>query len=94
MIVLIISQKKLKVELFGRGTIWLDTGTFDSLQEASSFVKIIESNQTNKIGCPEEIAWKKNWINDKDLLSASKKFNNDYGKYLYDLLNTKKNARY
>ena len=81
-----ISKRKLKAELFGRGTIWMDTGTFDSLQEASSFVKIIQSNQINKISCPEEISWRKSWISDKDLIITAKNFNNDYGKYLLDLL--------
>ena len=78
-----LQKKQLEVSLFGRATVWLDTGTFESLYEASSFVKSIENKQRFKIGCPEEIAWRKGWISDNELINLSKKFKkNDYGKYL------------
>ena len=66
---------------------WLDTGTFDSLHDAGSFIKTIENRQGLKIGCPEEIAWKNKYINNTELeLQARKYINSSYGKYLLDLL--------
>jgi len=78
-----LSQKRLKVEKLGRGCAWLDTGTHDSLLEASQFVQILEKRQGVKISCIEEIAYRMKYI-DKDDLSAlgSKMKNNPYGKYL------------
>ena len=85
-----LQKKQLEVSLFGRATVWLDTGTFESLYEASSFVKSIENKQRFKIGCPEEIAWRKGWISDNELINLSKKFKkNDYGKYLKSLIKSK-----
>ena len=82
----------MEVNLFGRATIWLDTGTFDSLFEASSFVKSLENKQRFKIGCPEEIAWRKGWISDNDLRKLSKKFKtNEYGRYLKGLVKSSNN---
>ena len=70
---------------------WLDTGTFDSLQEASSFIKTIEKRQGLKIGCPEEIAWKLNYINDFQLEEIAKKYiSSTYGLYLMKLLEKNK----
>ena len=87
-----LEKEQLEVNLFGRATIWLDTGTFDSLFEASSFVKSLENKQRFKIGCPEEIAWRKGWISDNDLRKLSKKFKtNEYGRYLKGLVKSSNN---
>ncbi len=78
----------LSVEIMTEGMTWLDTGTFDSLHEASSYVQIIEHRQGLKIGCPEEIALKKNWIDKNDIERiAFQRGNNSYGKYLLNLSN-------
>jgi len=82
-----LKEKNLKVELLGRGITWLDTGTYDSLIEAGSFIKTIESKQGLMIGCPEEIAWRNEWINSDDLFKLSKKYKkSNYGEYLINLL--------
>ena len=82
-----LQKKELEVSLFSRSTVWLDTGTFDSLYEASSFVKSLEKKQRFKIGCPEEIAWRKGWISDKKLKTLAKNFkHNEYGIYLKNLI--------
>jgi glucose-1-phosphate thymidylyltransferase len=71
----------------GRGFAWLDTGTFESLHDASSFVQIIEEWQGSKISCLEEIAWRNNWITDSELEKASAEYKgNPYGIYLKNLL--------
>ena len=62
----------LNVQTFGRGMAWLDTGTFDSLHEASSYIKTLENRQGLKVGCPEEIAWRKGWITDHELENIAK----------------------
>lgn len=78
--------KKLKVCLLERGTAWLDTGTFDSMMKASQFVQVIEERQGLKIGCIEEIAYKKGFINKKQLTKlAEGLLKSGYGKYLLDL---------
>ena len=85
---LYLKEKKLKVELFGRGMAWLDTGTVDSFHEASSFIKTLENRQGIKISCPEEIAWRNGWIDDEVLInSANKLIKSGYGNYLLSLLN-------
>ncbi len=85
-----LSEGKLSVELLGRGSAWLDTGNFDSLHEASSYIKTIENRQGFKVSSPEEIAWRLKWINDNDLLSLSKKYlKSGYGQYLKGLLDSK-----
>ncbi|EMB8479494.1 glucose-1-phosphate thymidylyltransferase RfbA [Providencia huaxiensis] len=82
-----LKNKKLKVELLGRGFAWLDTGTHDSLSDASSFVETIEKRQGFKIACLEEIAFRQNWLTKEELKTSMKKFSkNDYGKYLKRLL--------
>ena len=85
-----LKEKKLKANIFGRGFAWLDTGSFDSLYNASSYVRTLENRQGLKIGCPEEVAWRQGWIDDKELESlAFKLLQSGYGKYLLRLLNSK-----
>ena len=80
----------LKVQLFGRGFAWLDTGTHESLSEASNFVEVLEKRQGLKISCLEEIAWRNGWISDKRLLEIAETMkNNEYGQYLNLLVNSK-----
>ena len=80
----------LNVELLGRGIAWLDTGTHESLHEASSFVQTIENVQGLKVACPEEISWAQGWLSDNELHTiASSMLKNDYGKYLMSLLDNK-----
>ena len=87
----LLNLNKLKVQILRRGMAWLDTGTFDSLQEASSFIKTIEKRQGLKIGCPEEIAWKLNYIDDIQLEKIAKKYlSSSYGLYLMKLLENNK----
>lgn len=82
-----LKDEELKVQLLGRGFAWLDTGTHDSLSEASTFVEVIEKRQGLKIACPEEIAFRKGWI-DKEKLRylAEPMKKNQYGEYLLKLL--------
>ena len=83
-----LKDGSLNVELLGRGFAWLDTGTHESLHEASSFVQSIENVQGLKVACLEEIAWRKGWLSNAQLESqANKMMKNDYGKYLSYLLN-------
>lgn len=82
-----LQRGSLDVEVMGRGTAWLDTGTHDSLIEAASFVQTIEKRQGLKVCCPEEIAWRKHWINDEQLMALAKPLQkNDYGKYLAEIV--------
>ena len=82
-----INKGKLKTEIFGRGSAWFDTGTHDSLLEASNFIYTLEKRQSLKIGCPEEVAWRNKWINNKQIEYLSLLSNkNEYGQYLRDLL--------
>jgi len=82
-----LKRGKLKVSILGRGTAWLDTGTFDSLIQASVFVQTIEKRQGLKIGCIEEIAYKKGYITKEQLIELAKPLlNSGYGKYLMDLV--------
>ena len=86
-----LEQGRLDVELLGRGFAWLDTGTFDSLLEASMFVATIEKRQGYKIACIEEIAWNNRWITSEKVLEISYNYSkNNYGKYLFDLINEKR----
>lgn len=82
---------ELNVELLGRGFAWLDTGTYESLLEAASFVETIEARQGFKIACLEEIAWRNAWLTDKAIQGIAKTMaKNSYGKYLLDLLKDSK----
>jgi glucose-1-phosphate thymidylyltransferase len=79
----------LTVHIIPQGSAWLDTGTFETMNDASNYVRVLEDRQGQKIGCLEEIAWKNGWIDDKQLVELSIKFSkNDYGKYLANLLNS------
>ena len=82
-----LEQGRLQVEPLERGTAWLDTGTFDSLNDASNFIRTVESRQALKIGCPEEIAWRQGWLSDDELRSCGEKLQKSgYGAYLTGLL--------
>ncbi|NKI72891.1 glucose-1-phosphate thymidylyltransferase RfbA [Dickeya sp. CFBP 2040] len=77
----------LSVELFGRGFAWLDTGTHESLHEASSFVQTIENVQGLKVACLEEIAWRNGWMSNQELIAlAEPMLKNEYGQYLMGLI--------
>ena len=77
-----LRNKKLSVQLLGRGHAWLDTGTHQTLLEASSFIGMVESRQGWKISCIEEIAYRMEYITSQDLGELSKQYNNEYGEYL------------
>lgn len=78
-----LEEKSLKVKKFGRGFAWLDTGTFDSLIEASNFVKTVQGQQDIRVSSPEEIAFENGWINKQMLLESAQKYgNSSYGEYL------------
>ncbi len=82
-----LKERNLKVQLLSRGFAWLDTGTHDSLSEASTFVEAIEKRQGLKIACLEEIAYHKGWISEKQLVhSAQPMIKNQYGQYLLGLI--------
>lgn len=78
-----LERGQLKVKMLSRGFAWLDTGTHDSLIEASNFVQIIQKRQGLMISCPEEIAWRMKWITDEQLIALAEKLSKtSYGKYL------------
>lgn len=84
---LYLEQNKLSVTTLGRGYAWLDTGTHESLLEASQFIGAIEHRQGFKIGCPEEVAWRMGWISDEQLENIGASMSkNSYGQYLMKLL--------
>ena len=82
-----LSRKDLKVKTLGRGFAWLDTGTHDSLSEASTYIEVIEKRQGLKVACLEEIAYKRGWIDKEQLRSLAKPMQkNGYGQYLLRLI--------
>ena len=82
-----LEQGRLQVEVLPRGTAWLDTGTFDSLTDASNFVRTVESRQGLKVGAPEEIAWRQGFLTDDELRERAQKLvKSGYGTYLLELL--------
>lgn len=82
-----LEQGKLKVAILDRGTAWLDTGTFDSLSDASEFVRVIEKRQGTKIGCIEEVAFRMRFINEEQLeQQAEALIKSGYGRYLHNVL--------
>lgn len=86
-----LQDKELKVQMLGRGFAWLDTGTHDSLSEASTYIEVIEKRQGLKVACLEAIAHKKGWITDEKLREAAQPMiKNQYGQYLMDRLNVSK----
>jgi glucose-1-phosphate thymidylyltransferase len=81
-----VDEKRLKIEILNRGFAWFDTGTFDSFNEASNFVRAIEKRQGLLVGSPEEIAYRNKWINKQDLIKiAEPMLKNDYGRLLMKL---------
>jgi glucose-1-phosphate thymidylyltransferase len=85
-----LSQEKLKVEIMGRGFAWLDTGTHDSLLEASQFIATLENRQGLKVSCPEEVSYRQGWINASQLEKLAEPLSkNGYGQYLKRILQEK-----
>lgn len=86
-----LADKELKVQILGRGFAWLDTGTHDSLSEASTFVEVIEKRQGLKVACLEAIAYRKGWITDEKMRElAQVMIKNQYGQYLLKVMDEKK----
>ncbi len=82
-----LAQHRLRAELLGRGAAWLDTGTHESLMDAARYVEVIERRQGMKIGCPEEVAWRMEFINDSGLEELAVALGkSSYGEYLTMLL--------
>jgi len=82
-----LSEGRLQVQVLDRGTAWLDTGTFESMMQASEYVRVIEDRQGFKVGCIEEIAWRAGWIDDEQLAELAKPLvKSGYGTYIMALL--------
>jgi glucose-1-phosphate thymidylyltransferase len=82
-----LTREKLQVQVLPEGTAWLDSGTFASLHDASSYVRIVEERQGVKVGCPEEVAWRQGWLSDLEMEAAANRLKNSgYGDYLHTLL--------
>jgi glucose-1-phosphate thymidylyltransferase len=81
-----LEQGRLQVQVLPRGSAWLDTGTFDALNDASNFVRAIEARQGTKVGAPEEVAWRMGFIDDEQLRALGKALEaSGYGAYLLEL---------
>ncbi len=84
---LYLNEKRLNAKIMNRGMTWLDTGTFDSLHKASSYIQTIEARQGLKIGCPEEVAWRMGFIDNESIKKLAQPLTNSgYGEYLINLL--------
>lgn len=84
-----LQQNQLHVEMLGRGFAWLDTGTFEALQQAAQFIETIQNRQGFKVACLEEIAYYRKWISQEQLISLAEVLrNNEYGRYLFDIANS------
>jgi glucose-1-phosphate thymidylyltransferase len=82
-----LEEGSLSVERLGRGYAWLDTGTHQSLQEASNFIETIENRQGLKVACPEEVAFNLGWIDETQVMDLARPLlKNGYGQYLADML--------
>lgn len=82
-----LERGQLSVKVLPEGTAWLDSGTFESLHDAASYVRVIEERQGVKVGCPEEIAWRNGWLTDSELAAAAERLTKSgYGLYLRGLL--------
>ena len=87
---LYLKEDKLRGKIMGRGMTWLDTGTYESLSEASSYIRTIENRQGLKVGCPEEIAFRNGWIEDRDLVKLAENYKKSgYGNYLLEIIKMK-----
>ena len=85
-----LNRGKLKVEVLPRGTAWLDTGTFNTLHEAGTYVRIIEERQGARVGCVEEVAWRNRWISDEAMMALGEAMlGSGYGMYLQKLVRQK-----
>jgi glucose-1-phosphate thymidylyltransferase len=88
-----LARNELYVHVLARGTAWLDTGTFDSLNDASNFIRTVESRQGLKIGSPEEVAWRQGFLTDDELLERGQAMvKSGYGAYLIDLVDRGRSA--
>ena len=86
-----LEEQNLDVEFLGRGMAWLDTGTFDALHQAGSYIRTLEKRQGLKIGCPEEVAWRNGWINDQQFHEIGLKIGNEsYLEYINLLIREKR----
>ena len=82
-----LNENHLQVNLLGRGTAWLDTGTHESLLQAAQFIQIVEDREGLKVACPEEIAWREGYITDADIIKIAEKYaQNNYGQYLKKII--------
>jgi glucose-1-phosphate thymidylyltransferase len=84
-----LERQRLQVEVLERGTAWLDTGTFDSLNDANNFIRTIEHRQGLKVGAPEEVAWRQGWLSDDELRARAEPLvKSGYGDYLIEIVET------
>ena len=86
-----LNDRELKVQILGRGFAWLDTGTHDSLSEASTYIEVVEKRQGLKIACLEAIAYRKGWISEERMRElAQPMIKNQYGQYLFKVIDEMK----